>query len=140
MLYLFLVYRKMIYIHIYPLYTYILQKPLPRHGKGACATQWSYEPCQAGPLKMGQVKSFDKMWSSREGNGNPPQYSCLENPKDIVKRQKYVILEDEPLRLQGVQHATGEEQRVITNSSSKNEISWAKTGMTLNSGGVCWWK
>ena len=21
-------------------------------------------------------------WSPREGNGNPPQYSCLENPMD----------------------------------------------------------
>ena len=76
----------------YPLYTYTLQKSLPCHGKGACATQWSYEPCHAGPLKMGQVKRSDEMWSSGEGNGNLPQYCCLENPKDSLKRQKYMML------------------------------------------------
>ena len=26
------------------------------------------------------VESFDKSWSTREGNGKPFQYSCLENP------------------------------------------------------------
>ena len=29
----------------------------------------------------------DKMWSTGEGNGKPLQYSCLENPMDIMKRQ-----------------------------------------------------
>ena len=24
----------------------------PHHGEGACVTQWSYEPCYAGPTKM----------------------------------------------------------------------------------------
>ena len=28
------------------------------------------------------VKSSDKMWSTGEGNGNPLQCSCLENPRD----------------------------------------------------------
>ena len=28
------------------------------------------------------VESSDKMWSTREGNGNPLQYSCLENSMD----------------------------------------------------------
>ena len=44
------------------------------------------------------VESSDKMWStkegtrlkrlssSREGNGKPLQYSCLENPMDSMKR------------------------------------------------------
>ena len=31
--------------------------------------------------------------------------------------------EDKPLRLEGVQYATGEEQRAITNSSRKNEAA-----------------
>ena len=39
-----------------------------------------------------------------------------------MKRQK----EDEPLRLEGVQYATGEEQRAITNSSRKNEAAGPK--------------
>ena len=30
--------------------------------------------------------------------------------------------EDEPPRLEDVQHATGEDQRTITNSSRKNEV------------------
>ena len=28
------------------------------------------------------------MWSPGGGNGNPLQYSCLENPMDSMKRQK----------------------------------------------------
>ena len=30
-----------------------------------------------------------------EGNGNPLQYSCLENPMNSVKRQKGMTLKDE---------------------------------------------
>ena len=37
---------------------------------------------------------------------------------DSMKRHKYITLEDEPPRLEGVQYATEEEQRAITNSSS----------------------
>ena len=40
---------------------------------------------------------------------------------DSMKRQKGMTLEDKPPRLEGVQYATKEEQRVITNSSRKNE-------------------
>ena len=35
------------------------------------------------------------------------------------KREKDMILEDEPLKSEGVQNATGEEQRAITNSRIK---------------------
>ena len=41
------------------------------------------------------VKSSDTMWSTGEGNGNPLQYSCLENPKGSMKRQKDMTLKDE---------------------------------------------
>ena len=34
------------------------------------------------------VESFDKTWSTGEGNGKPLQYSCLENPMNTMKRQK----------------------------------------------------
>ena len=40
-----------------------------------------------------------------------------------MKRQKDMTLEDEPLRLPGVQYATGEEQR---HSSRKNEEAGLK--------------
>ena len=38
--------------------------------------------------QTGHNEEFDKMWSPGEGNGNPFQYSCLENPMDSMKRQK----------------------------------------------------
>ena len=41
------------------------------------------------------VESSDKMWSTGEGNDNPLQYSCLENPMNGMKRQSDVILKDE---------------------------------------------
>ena len=44
---------------------------------------------------------------------------------DSMKRQKG-MLEEEPLRSKGVQYATVEEQRVITNSSSKNGMAGPK--------------
>ena len=64
------------------------------------------------------VESSDKMWSTGEGNGNPLQYSCLENPMNSVKRQKDRTLKDELPRSVGAQYATGGEGR---NNSSKNE-------------------
>ena len=32
------------------------------------------------------VESFDKTWSTGEGNGKPLQYSCLENSMNSMKR------------------------------------------------------
>ena len=37
-----------------------------------------------------------------------------------------MTLEDEPLRSDGVQYATGEEWRAISNSSRKNEVAGPK--------------
>ena len=72
------------------------------------------------------VKSSDKTWSTGGGNGNPLQYSCLENSMNSMKRQKDMTLKDEPPRMEGVQYTTGEEWRAITNSSSKNEPAGPK--------------
>ena len=58
------------------------------------------------------------MWSTGEGNGTPPQYSCLENPMNSKKRQKDRTLKDELPRGVGAQHATGDQWR---NNSRKNE-------------------
>ena len=63
------------------------------------------------------------MWSTGEGNGKPLQYSCLENPMNSMKRQKYRTLKDELPRLGGAQYITGEEWR---NSSRKNEKAESK--------------
>ena len=59
------------------------------------------------------VESFDKTWSMTEGNGKPLQYSCPENPKNTLKRQKDRTLKDEVPRLVGAQYATGEEWKIL---------------------------
>ena len=51
---------------------------------------------------------------------------CQENPINSMKRQTDVTPEDEPSVSEGVQYATEEEQRAITNSSRKNEMSGPK--------------
>ena len=43
-----------------------------------------------------------------------------------MKRQKDMILEDEPPRLESVQYATGEKQMAITNSFRKKEVDGPK--------------
>ena len=45
---------------------------------------------------------------------------------DSMKRQKNKIAEDELPRLEGIQYATGEERRAVTNSSRKNEVAREK--------------
>ena len=69
------------------------------------------------------VETSDKTWSTDVGNGEPLQYSCLENPMHSMERQKYMPLEEEPPRSEGVQYTTGEEQRAATNSSRKPDGS-----------------
>ena len=68
--------------------------------------------------RWAMVGSSDRMWSTGEGNGKPLQYSCLENPMNNVKRQKYMTLKDKLPRPVGAPYATGEEWR---NNSRKNE-------------------
>ena len=64
------------------------------------------------------VESFDKTWSTGEGNGKPLQHSCLQNPMNSLKRQKDRTLKDELPRSEGTQYATGDQWR---NNSRKNE-------------------
>ena len=64
------------------------------------------------------VESSDKMWSTREGNGKPLQYSCLENPMNSMKRQKDRTLRDELRRSVSAEYATRDQWR---NNSRKNE-------------------
>ena len=45
---------------------------------------------------------------------------------DSTKRHKDMTLEDEPLRLEGVQYTVGEDQTAITNNFRKNEAAWPK--------------
>ena len=75
-------------------------------------------PCRATQDGQVMVESFDKPWSTGEGNGKPLQYSHLENPMNSMKRQKDRTLKDELPRLVGAQYATGDQWR---NNSRKNE-------------------
>ena len=75
-------------------------------------------PCRATQEGWVTVESSDKMWSTREGNGKPLQYSCLENPMNSMKRQKDRTLKDALPRSAGAQYATGDQWR---NNSRKNE-------------------
>ena len=64
------------------------------------------------------VERFHRIWSTGEGNGKPLQYSCLENPKNSMKRQNNMTLKDELPRSVGAQYAIGDQWR---NNSRKNE-------------------
>ena len=64
------------------------------------------------------VESSDKMWSTGEGNGQPLQYSCLQNPVNSMKRQKDRTLKDELPRSVGALHASEDQWR---NNTRKNE-------------------
>ena len=64
------------------------------------------------------MERSDRMWSPRDGNGKPLQYSCLKNPMNSMKRQNDRILKEELPRSVGAQCATGDQWR---NNSRKNE-------------------
>ena len=64
--------------------------------------------------------SYDKSWSTGEGDGKPLQYYCLENPMNNMKRQKDMTLKYELTRSVGAQYATGEEWR----KNEETEQNW----------------
>ena len=64
------------------------------------------------------VERSDRLRSTGEGNGKPPQYSCLENPMNSMKRQNDRILKEELPRSVGEHYDTGDQWR---NNSRKNE-------------------
>ena len=63
------------------------------------------------------------MWSTGECNGNPLQYSCLENPMNIMKKQIDRTLIDELPRLVGAQYVIGDQRK---NNSRKTEETESK--------------
>ena len=82
-----------------------------------------------------RVKSSDKTWSTGEGDGKPLQHSCLENPKNSMKRQKDMALKDELHTLTGDQYATGEEQRNSSRRNKESESKWRQHPVVDVSGG-----
>ena len=49
-----------------------------------------------------------------------------KKPMNSIKRQKDMTLKYEAPRSEGIQYATGEEGRTITNRSRRNEEFWVK--------------
>ena len=74
--------------------------------------------CGATQDQWVMVERSDRMWSTGGGNGNPLQYSCLENPMNSMKRQNDRILKELLPRSVGAQYATGDQWR---NNSRKHE-------------------
>ncbi|KAF7252011.1 Calmodulin, partial [Varanus komodoensis] len=68
----------------------------------------------------------ERRWWAQAGEAGGRPYPCHENPMDSINRQRDTMLEDEPLRSEGVQCATGEEQRTSTSSTKKNEATGSK--------------
>ena len=64
------------------------------------------------------VERSDKTWSTGEGKGDPLQYSCLENPRNSMQRQKDRILKYDLPRSVCAQYATRDQWR---NNSRKIE-------------------
>ena len=75
-------------------------------------------PCRASQDGWVMVESSDKMWFTGKGNGKPLHYSCLVNPMNSMKRQKYRKLKHEFPRLVGAKYATGDQWK---NNYRKNE-------------------
>ena len=82
------------------------------------------------------MERSDRMWSTGEGNGQPLQYSSLENPMNSMKRQNDKILKEELPRSVGAQHAAGDQWR---NNSRNNEETEPKqkqhTAVDVTDGG-----
>ena len=69
------------------------------HARGATQNGWV------------MVERSDRTWSTGEGNGKPPQYSCLEKAMNSMKKQNDRILKEKFPRSVGAQYATGDQWR-----------------------------
>ena len=67
------------------------------------------------------VERSDKTWSTGEGNGKPLQYSCLENPRNSMKRQNDRIPKEKLPRSLGAQYATGDQWRINYRKNEQTE-------------------
>ena len=82
--------------------------------------------CKATQHVQVIVDSSDKTWSLEEGMANHSSILAARAPWTVRKGTKYMTLEDEPHRLEGVQYATGGERRAVTNTSRKNDVAGPK--------------
>ena len=71
-----------------------------------------------GHPRQVMVERSNRMWFTGQGNGKPPQCSCLENPMNSMKRQKDKTSKEELPRSVVAQYVTGDQWR---NNSRKKE-------------------
>ena len=80
---------------------------------------------QGHSRQTGHSGEYDKMWFKTwftgGGNGKLMQYFCHENPMNSMKRQKYMTVEDESSRSEGVQYATKAPERMKQLGQSGND-------------------
>ena len=99
-----------------------LHGSLPCHGKGACITQWSYEPCHVGPPKIKPVNlKGAQPWISLEGLVLKHQYfahlmwidNSFGKAPDAGKDQRQEKRSSEP-EMAGWHHRCNEHELVQT--------------------------
>ena len=83
-------------------------------------------PCRATQDGWVIGKSSNKTWSTRGGNINHSSNLAARTPCSVWKVQKIWHQKMSHPSSEGVQYATGEEQRAITNNSRKNEVAAPK--------------
>ena len=116
--------NKLVFKLRYLCFLFSLHGSQPCRGEGACLTQWIYESGAAQDRQV-IVKSSDKSWSTRGGNGNLLQYSCCKNPINSMKRQKDNDTRRwAPLRSESIQCGTG--MRKLDNISGSMDMNLSK--------------
>ena len=95
----------------------------PCHGEEVRITQWSYEPCCVRPPKMdrSQWRVLTKHGPLEGGTANHSSILPWKPHEQYEKAKRYDARSWAPLG-GGVQYATGEEWRAITNCSWKKEV------------------
>ena len=116
------------------------------HGVTNSQTQlsdWTKGPSPVLPNSLSPFPPMtEKTWSTGEGNGEPIQHSCLENPMNSIRRQKDRTLKDDLPRLVGTQYATRDQWRsnfrknVETEPSKNNTQLWIRLMMEVKSDAV----
>ena len=90
------------------------------------------ETRQTRVRSLGQENPWRRKWQ-------PAPVFLPGESHNSMKRQKGTKQEEESARLEGVQYATGEEQRALAKSSSKNEVAGPKrqqcSGVGVSGGG-----
>ena len=82
------------------------------------------------------VERSDRMWPTREGNGKPLQYSCLENPMNSMKRQNNRTLKEELPRLVEISEEVTPERIKGWRQSKNNTQLWMGLVMEAGSNAV----